>query len=88
MIWNYQHIDQNTFDTTIQLKNLPKSLRGREVVQKTYRIDDQISNYWANPETANLQMISESVVTLDRHDSVGARLSPNALQLIVLEPVD
>jgi hypothetical protein len=88
MVWNYQHIDQNTFDTSIQLRNLPKLLRGREVVQRTYRIDDRISNYWANPETANLQMVSENVVAVDRHYTVAARLSPNALQLIVLEPVD
>ncbi|MCY4425606.1 MAG: glycosyl hydrolase [Halieaceae bacterium] len=87
MVWNYQHIEQQTFAVTIDMGELPANLRGRPVRQQMFRIDDQVSNYWADPARANLQMISESVLEPSENHSVSIDLTPNALQSIVLEPV-
>ncbi|WP_439133317.1 GH39 family glycosyl hydrolase [Pseudomaricurvus sp.] len=87
MIWNYQHINNQVFDVTVDMDSLPENLRGKEVRQRMYRIDAKTSNYWADPETANLQLVSESVVQPGKSYKVPVDLSPNALQLIVLEPV-
>jgi hypothetical protein len=65
---------------------LPKTLRGKRLNQKIYRIDDKVSNYWANPDRANLQMTSQSVIRPGATHRVTSQLSPNALELIVLEP--
>jgi hypothetical protein len=87
MVWNYQHIGEQTYTVTIDMKNLAKNLRGKKVRQLAYRVDDETSNYWADPETANLQQVSESVVEPGKNYSVPVNLTANALQLIVLEPV-
>ncbi len=87
MVWNYQHTQSQAFDVTIDMKQLPKNLRSQKVRQRAFRIDAKTSNYWANPETANLQMVSESIVEPGKNYSVPVNLTPNALQLIVLEPV-
>lgn len=87
MVWNYQHIEQQAYTVTIDMGDLPANLRGRPVRQQMFRIDDQVSNYWSDPARANLQMLSESVVEPGESYSVPLNLTPNALQLIVLEPV-
>ncbi len=88
MVWNYQHIGEQTYTVTIDLDELPANLRGRPVRQQMFRIDDQVSNYWADPTRANLQMVSESVVEPGESYSVKVSLTANALQLIVLEPAE
>ena len=65
---------------------LPANLRGKSLRQRMYRIDEKVSNYWGNRETANLQQVGEAVVKAKVNHSVTVELSPNALQLIVLEP--
>jgi len=87
MVWNYQHIEEQAYSVTISMSDLPTNLRGRPVRLQMFRIDDQVSNYWADPARANLQMVSESVIEPDESYSVSVQLSPNALHLLVLEPV-
>jgi len=87
MVWNYQHIGEQTYTVTIDMGELPANLRDRPVRQRMFRIDDQVSNYWADPARANLQMVSESVVKPDKSYSIPVNLTANALQLIVLEPL-
>jgi len=87
MVWNYQHINNSRFKTTITMKDLPGNLRGKKVRQRVYHIDEEVSNYWTNPETANLQTVSESVVEPGAHYTMSVALTANALLLVVLEPV-
>ncbi len=87
MLWNYQHTNNGRFKTTVDMSDLPKNLQNKKVRQRVYRIDAETSNYWANPETANLQMVSETVVQPSENYSVAFELEANALELIVLEPI-
>lgn len=86
LVWNYQQTGNQPFRVTIDMGRLPPELRGRALRQRMYRIDDKISNYWANPETANLQMVSERRIGGRSKHQVALELTPNALQLVVLEP--
>jgi hypothetical protein len=86
MIWNYQHTDARSYQVKIDLENLPANLRDKPLRQRMFRIDDRTSNYWGDPARAKLQQVSETVVKPGGHHSLAVELSPNALQLIVLEP--
>jgi hypothetical protein len=86
MVWNYQHIDQQSYKVTIDMGTLPENLRGKTLCQRMYRIDDKVSNYWANPNTANLQQVSATMVKPTERHSASVNLMANALQLVVLEP--
>jgi hypothetical protein len=86
MVWNYQHTNTRSFRTTIDFGQLPPTLRGKPLRQRMYRIDDKLSNYWANPATANLQQVSDTTVQPRQRHTVNVDLTPNALQVIVLEP--
>lgn len=86
MVWNYQHTAQQPYDVTIDMGELPANLRGIGLCQRMYRIDDKVSNYWSDPETANLQQVAEARVAPNVEHSVSVQLSPNALQLVTLEP--
>lgn len=88
MVWNYQHVGQQSYNVTIDMGKLPANLRGAQLCQRMYRIDDKVSNYWGNPETPNLQQIAAMSVTPRKRHSVSVQLTPNALQLIILEPGD
>lgn len=86
MVWNYQHTGKQAYRVTIDMGKLPANLRGKTLRQRMYRIDDKVSNYWADPATANLQMVSETITSPARRHRLTIDLSPNALQLVVLEP--
>lgn len=86
MVWNYQHIGKRRYDVTIHMGTLPANLRGKILCQRMYRIDDKVSNYWSNPATANLQQVAASTVEPTKRLSVTLDLTPNALQLVTLEP--
>lgn len=88
MVWNYQHVGLQSYSVTLDLGTLPENLRGANLCRRMYRIDDKISNYWANPETANLQQVSADILAPAQARSVTFGLSPNALQLVVLEPAE
>jgi hypothetical protein len=86
MLWNYQHTGTQAYRVTIDMGRLPANLRGKRLRQRMYRIDDNVSNYWANPATANLQLISETILVPRREHRIPTELTPNALELVVLEP--
>lgn len=86
LVWNYQQTEPQPYHVTIDLGSLPAELRGKTLRQQMYRIDDETSNYWANPETANLQMVSEHRIEPSSRHQVAVELTPNALHLVVLEP--
>jgi len=88
MVWNYQHINNGRFRTTIDMSGLPSELGDGPVRQTLYRIDQTTSNYWTAPDKANLQQVGESIVTPQDSHSETVDLEPNAIYLILLEPVD
>ena len=86
MVWNYQHTGTQDYRTTIAMGNIPPALRNKSVCQRRYRIDDKVSNYWSNPAAANLQQVSATVIRPAARHSVSVDLTPNALELVTLEP--
>lgn len=86
MAWNYQQTGNQPYRVTIDMGRLPPALRGKTLRQRMYRIDDKVSNYWANPATANLQLVSERRIGGRSQHQVALELTPNALQLVMLEP--
>jgi hypothetical protein len=86
MVWNYQHLGKQGYDVTIDMGALPANLRDVQLCQRMYRIDGEVSNYWANPATANLQQVSSTPLAARSTHSASVELTPNALQLIVIEP--
>lgn len=86
LVWNYQQTGNQPFRVTIDMGQLPDNLRGRALRQKMYRIDDKVSNYWGDPETANLQKVAETVVGARTNHRATVDLTPNSLQLVLLEP--
>lgn len=86
MVWNYQHLGVEHFDVTVDMGELPENLQDTPLCQRMFRIDDNTSNYWGNPDTANLQQVSSTAVAPAKQHSTSVELTPNALQLIILEP--
>jgi hypothetical protein len=86
MVWNYQHVRRQSYQVTIDMNNLPANLRGKSVCQRMYRIDDKVSNYWADPRSANLQQVAANLVVPGQGYKRSVVLTPNALELITLEP--
>jgi hypothetical protein len=86
MIWNYQHTGSQAYKVEVKFADLPANLRGRPLRERRFRIDDKTSNYFANPQTANLQQVSQRTFTPSTAFSETVELTPNALELIVLEP--
>lgn len=86
MVWNYQHTGSTSFRTTIDLASLPPSLRGKPVRERVFRIDEKTSNYFADPQRANLQQVAERTLKPGARRSETVELGPNALELILLEP--
>jgi hypothetical protein len=87
MVWNYQSTNNARFRTSIAMSRLPSALRKGPVRRTLYRIDQTTSNYWADPQRANLQQVGEKYISpaTAYHETVD--LEPNALYLILLEPV-
>ena len=88
MVWNYQSVNEGRFLTTIDLSRLPANLKHGMARQTIYRIDETTSNYWSNPDQGNLQQVDEQIVDLSKNCCTIVDLEPNALVLILLEPVD
>ena len=88
MVWNYQHINNGRFRATIDMSRLPPELSDGPVRRKLYRIDQTTSNYWADPQQANLQQVDERIVTLGKTHTEIVDLEPNAIYLVLLEPDD
>ena len=90
MVWNYQHTNSGRFRTTIDMSGLPAEFMEGPVRETLYRIDQSTSNYWADPRQANLQQVAKRIVTIPADNSYVeiVDLEPNALYLLLLEPVD
>lgn len=86
MVWNYQHVGTQAFRTQINFGEFPANLQRKPLRQRIYRIDDKLSNFWADPTKANLQLVSDQVLQPGAAGGVAADLTPNALELVLLEP--
>jgi hypothetical protein len=86
MAWNWQHVHDESYQTTIDMSRLPSHLRHGPVRQQLFRIDQSTSNYFADPATADLQLVGDEVLAPGRTHSVTVDLGPNAIYLILLEP--
>lgn len=86
---NYQHTNTNDYYTTIDVKNLPSNFNGMNIRKKVYRIDQSTSNNFFNLTNANLQLVTDTVLS-----NPGTAISiplgimtENSIQLVLLEPV-
>ncbi|MGW8317381.1 MAG: hypothetical protein ACWGNV_17425, partial [Bacteroidales bacterium] len=88
MVWNYQGTQSEGFDTDLKVDNLPAKWKNRLIHVSRYSIDGETSNYHADLENCNLQMVEEKNVETDTfyHDQL--HLEPNSLQLIILKVAD
>ncbi|WP_163718507.1 GH39 family glycosyl hydrolase [Mangrovibacterium lignilyticum] len=85
MVWNYQGKQTEGFKAELNIANLPDSLRGKKLTARIYRIDRNTSNYHADPDDCNLQLVEEKYLDGSEDLSTPLDLDPNTLQLIVLE---
>jgi len=85
MVWNFQSRNTEGYDATIKVDNLPAGMKKKKVNVKLYKIDAETSNYHANLENCNLQMVEEERVKLSDVYETSLHLEPNTLQLIVFE---
>ena len=88
MIWNFQSKNTEGFDASLRVDNLPAGLREKNVNVKLYKIDGETSNYHANLENCNLQMVEEKTIETDTFYQTFLHLEPNTLQLITLEAAE
>ncbi len=86
MVWNWQHVNNVSYRTTIDMSRLPSDLRLGQVRRRIYRIDQTTSNYFTNPGMANLQLVDQKVIRPGTSYAEGIDLTPNAIYLILLEP--
>lgn len=85
LVWNYQGTDIQGFRVNLDLGGFAQGAAGHSMVQKQYLVDENTSNYWTDPEHANLQQVSESTFTLGDSYQLSIDLPPNALHLITLD---
>jgi hypothetical protein len=92
MVWNYQDTNSGAFHATINLSHLPSNLSGRPVDVKVYRVDENTSNYYSNPNNTDpangrLQQVDERTVTPTGNYCYQADLGPNAMYLVLFTPM-
>lgn len=85
LIWNYQLTDSQSYRVKLDLGGFPANADGLTAIQRQYRVDENTSNYWADPETANLQQVGQSKITLGSGHELTVDLPPNALHLLTLD---
>ncbi|GLY25348.1 hypothetical protein [Micromonospora sp. NBRC 101691] len=85
---NYQWTNRVTHGVTVNVGNLPAEFAGRRIRVERYLVDAVTSNYTHDPATSSLQRVQR--YTLDPAGTVSATfdLTPNAMSLLVLTPVD
>ncbi|MFD3003666.1 hypothetical protein ACFS7Z_25135 [Pontibacter toksunensis] len=87
MVWNYQGVNNTGYNTELIFEKLPALFKDKKIRVKTYKIDFQTSNYHADLENSNLQLVEEKVYDNPKEFRKTVFLHPNALQLLVLEPI-
>jgi hypothetical protein len=88
MVWNFQSVYNTGYKVNVNFENLPTSFKNKKVRVKIYRIDSKTSNYHADLEKANLQLVEEKVYSPAKAFSTSLFLDPNALGLLIIEPVN
>ncbi|MFI0351980.1 hypothetical protein [Actinomadura sp. 9N407] len=86
MVWNWQHTNATGHRAGIDMSRLPANLKRGPVRQRTFRIDQTTSNYFADPATADLQQVDQKIIYPGKTHTHRIDLSPNAIYLITLEP--
>jgi hypothetical protein len=61
MVWNFQSVNNTGYQTEVVFNNLPASFKNKKFRVKTYRIDFETSNYHADLENSNLQLVEDKV---------------------------
>ncbi len=70
----------------LDLGGFPANAPAHTVSQREYRIDAETSNYWTDPENANLQQVGETSFELGASQHrLTVDLPANALHLITLD---
>lgn len=93
MLWNYQscaaggNCSTQTYDIAVTVSNLPPSVRNRDVVERVFLIDQNTSNWFADPARAHLQEVSTRTIKTGVGYANNLALGPNALYMVLLEPV-
>ncbi|MBA9003452.1 hypothetical protein [Thermomonospora cellulosilytica] len=85
MVWNWQHVHDDSYRATIDMSRLPSGLRHGPVRRRMFRIDQTTSNYFTDPRRADLQLVDERIVRPGKTHSESIDLTPNAIYLILLE---
>jgi len=86
MVWNYQSKNAVGFDAELKVNNLKDSFRNKNVTVTTYRIDGTTSNFHANLDKCNLQLVDEKIEQLNGTYNISLHLEPNTMLLYVIEP--
>jgi len=86
MVWNFQSVSNTGYHTEVVFNKLPSEFKSKKIRVKTYKIDFETSNYHADLENSNLQLVEEKVYKKTTELKKTVFLHPNALQLLVLEP--
>ncbi|WP_436790866.1 GH39 family glycosyl hydrolase [Yinghuangia sp. YIM S10712] len=87
MVWNWQHVNDTSYRTTVDMTRLPSELRHGPVRRQLFRIDQTTSNYFTDPTKADLQLVDDKIVKPGKTYTETIDLAPNAIYLILLEPV-
>lgn len=85
MIWNYQGTDGQAYRVTLDMTGMPATASGLTATQRQYRIDQENSNYWTDPDKANLQQVDQSSITIGDGHQVTIKLPANSLHLVTLD---
>lgn len=85
LVWNYQGKAATPYRVTLDMGGLPDSARGLKAVQRQYRIDENTSNYWTDPDNASLQQVGRSTIALGGTHRMTLDLPPNSLHLVTLD---
>lgn len=85
LLWNYQHTNTVSFRADLTLTHVPKAMRNGAIRETVFRIDPRTSNFFSDPQRANLQQIADRMITVRNTYRESIELEPNSLQLILLQ---
>lgn len=85
MVWNFQGTHSQGYESALKVENLPVEWKGKNIKVQTYKIDAETSNYHADLENCNLQIVDEKTIVANEAYQTTLHFDPNTLQLIVLE---
>lgn len=86
LVWNYQNTNSLTYDTALQVNNLPSGFAGKSIKVERYLFDETHSNYGYNKQTS-LEKVENATLSGGTSKTLTMTLAPNSTSLIVLSPV-